>query len=222
MPDIKTIAEHVLGYQRRGLRLFASSSFQTRSVVLLHILSAIDRSIPIYFLQTGYHFPETIAYKDQIAASFGLNVIDLHSYTPKCMQKDDRGLLLFASDPDHCCYLNKVQPMEPLLNKMDVWINGIRNGQTAHRARLQLEEDTPQGCLRYHPIIDWTDELLNQYSVEHRLPRHPLKDRGYTSVGCEPCTRKPDLESAESRRESGWFGMQETECGMHTDLVRRS
>src|SRR5262245_12015639 len=113
--QFEEIREKIQSYQQKELKLFSSSSFQTHSLVLLHIISRIDKSIPIFFINTGYHFPETIAFKDRIAKLFELDVRNVFPLTPKSMQKDHNGKLMFASDPDYCCYMNKTQPMEPIL-----------------------------------------------------------------------------------------------------------
>ncbi|MCX2744314.1 phosphoadenylyl-sulfate reductase [Mangrovivirga sp. M17] len=206
-------------YKHQGKKVFTSSSFQTHSLVMLHMISRIDNTIPVYFINTGYHFPETLTFRDQVAEEFGLNVQDIKSTTPKMMQKDANGRLLFTSDPDHCCYLNKVQPMEPLLMEYDVWINGVRGDQSAVRKAMTVEQPAPNGAIRFHPMLDWTMRDIFAYIKEHNLPRHPLDAKGYSSIGCEPCTRKPDPEMHE--RESRWFGMKKVECGLHTDLVKK-
>src|SRR5687767_14747984 len=120
------IADKIKAYKAEGKTLFTTSSFQSHSLVLVHILSRIDKTIPVYFINTGYHFPETIQFRDDITAAFGLNTIDLKSDVPKFMQRDYEGKLLFTSDPDHCCYLNKTQPMDAILLSHDIWINGVR------------------------------------------------------------------------------------------------
>src|SRR5215204_3302115 len=137
------INEYQHGYQK----MFTSSSFQTHSIVLLHILSRIDNTIPIYFINTGYHFPETVAFKDQIADQLKLNMKEVSSFTPRHMQKDARGKLLFTSDPDFCCYLNKVQPLEPILAEHNVWINGVRADQSSVRKSFKEEESAPHGVI---------------------------------------------------------------------------
>ncbi|NMM50473.1 phosphoadenylyl-sulfate reductase [Marinigracilibium pacificum] len=206
-------------YKHQNKKIFTSSSFQTHSLVMLHMISRIDNTIPVFFINTGYHFPETLSFRDQIANEFGLNVIDIKSTTPKIMQKDANGRLLFTSDPDHCCYLNKVQPMEPLLLEYDVWINGVRGDQSAVRKAMTVEQPAPSGAIRFHPMLDWSMRDIFAYIKEHDLPRHPLDAKGYSSIGCEPCTRKPDPEMHE--RESRWFGMKKVECGLHTELVKK-
>ncbi|HEY9049433.1 MAG TPA: phosphoadenylyl-sulfate reductase [Ohtaekwangia sp.] len=206
-------------YKADGKKLFTTSSFQSHSLVLLHILSRIDKSIPIYFINTGYHFPETVQFRDYIGEQFGLNIIDLKSDVPKFMQRDADGRLLFTSDPDHCCYLNKTQPTDAILLSHDVWINGVRADQSAVRAAMKVEQPAKHGCTRFHPMLDWNAKMIWQYQKEYNLPKHPLEEKGYISIGCEPCTRKLDPEMQE--REARWFGMNKVECGLHTDLINK-
>lgn len=213
----EAIVQQLKGYQAAGKKLFTSSSFQSHSLVLLHILSRIDRTIPVYFINTGYHFPETVRFRDYVTELFGLNTIDLKPEVPKFMQRDAEGQLLFTSDPDHCCYLNKTQPMDGILKEYDVWINGVRADQSAVRAAMQIEQLAPYGKLRFHPMLDWTAKMIWQYQKEHKLPKHPLEEKGYVSIGCEPCTRRLDPNMQE--REARWYGLKKVECGLHTELV---
>ncbi len=207
-------------YARDNKKLFASSSFQTHSMVLLHIIGESTLDIPVYFINTGYHFPETISYKEQMTKQLGLQVIDLYSHTPKNMQKDAEGRLLFTSDPDYCCYLNKIQPMEKILQIHDIWINGIRGDQNKFRSNLKVEEAAPHDSLRFHPMLDWSSRDIFTYIKEFNIPRHPLDAQGYLSIGCEPCTHKrhPDIDQREAR----WYGLNKTECGLHTDLIKKA
>lgn len=216
--EFNEIKEQIAQYTEDEKRMFTTSSFQSHSLVLLHILSRIDNSIPVVFINTGYHFPETVEFRDRVADQFGLkNLIDLKPDTPKFMQKDAQGRLLFTSDPDHCCYLNKTQPVDSLLLRHDVWINGVRADQSATRSAMKVEQPAPHGTVRFHPMLDWNAKMIYQYQKEHSLPKHPLESNGYLSIGCEPCTRKVDPEMIE--REARWYGMNKTECGLHTDLV---
>lgn len=206
-------------YRNRDLKLFTTSSFQSHSLVLLHILSRIDKSIPIYFINTGFHFPETVRFRDEVTEAFGLNTIDLKSDVPKFMQRDPEGKLLFTSDPDHCCYLNKTQPMDAILRSKDVWINGVRADQSAVRAAMKVEQPAQHGAIRFHPMLDWNAKMIWQYQKEYNLPKHPLEEKGFVSIGCEPCTRKLDPDMQE--REARWFGLNKVECGLHTDLISK-
>ena len=217
--EIEDIKLQIEKYKSEGKKMFTTSSFQTHSLVMLHILSKIDNSIPIYFLNTGYHFPETVAFKDQVAKEFGINVLETKSSMPRFMQRDSDGRLLFTSDPDHCCYINKTAPTEHLLRNHDIWINGVRGDQSAVRKAMTTEQPAPFDTTRFHPMLDWSMKKIFAYIREHNLPRHPLDAKGYMSIGCEPCTRKLDPEMQE--REARWYGMNKVECGLHTDLVKK-
>lgn len=216
--EIDKIALAIEEYSAQGLKLFATSSFQTHSIPMLHVLSKIDNTIPIYFINTGFHFPETLEFRDQISHDFNLNLIDLHPLTPKNLQRNRDGNLYFTSDPDYCCYLNKIQPMDIPMAKHDVWINGIRADQNANRKNMRMEEGTPDGKKRFHPMLNWTNKMIFEYASAFNLPKHPLEAKGYLSIGCEPCTRK---FSFDDERTGRWFGMKKTECGLHTDLVKK-
>jgi phosphoadenosine phosphosulfate reductase len=186
---------------------------------MLHIVSRIDNTIPVYFINTGYHFPETIKFRDHVTQLFGLHTIDLKSDVPKHMQRNAEGRLLFTSDPDHCCYLNKTQPMDGILRSHDVWINGVRADQSAVRAAMKAEQPAPYNTIRFHPMLDWNAKMVWQYQKEYNLPIHPLEEKGYVSIGCEPCTRK--LDPGMQEREARWFGLKKVECGLHTELVSK-
>ena len=215
--NFEQIKQKIDEYRNEGKQIFTSSSFQTHSIPLLHIISRIDPSIPVYFLNTGYHFPETITFRDQIVDMLDLNLVNLKPDTPKNMQLDPAGKLLFTSDPDHCCYLNKTQPMEQVLLRFDVWINGIRAEQSSFRSELRIEENAKHNVIRFHPLIGWSSKDIYNYRKEFNLPEHPLESEGYFSIGCEPCTRKLDLDM--QAREARWYGLSKTECGINTDLV---
>lgn len=217
--NIEQIEEKITAYKSEGKRLFSTSSFQTHSLVLLHIISRIDNTIPIYFINTGYLFPETVSFRDKIAKEFGVKVHDIMPLTPKYMQKDADGKFLFASDPDYCCYLNKVQPMDTILASHDIWINGVRGDQSAARKSMKVEQPAPHDVIRFHPMLDWTSKMIFSYAKEHDLPKHPLDSQGYLSIGCEPCTRKPDPDMME--REARWYGLNKVECGLHTELINK-
>jgi phosphoadenosine phosphosulfate reductase len=217
--DIENIKKKIEGYLSNGKKIFTSSSFQTHSIPLLHIISRIDASIPVYFLNTGYHFSDTMEFRDEVVDLLNLNLVDLKPDTPKIMQLDPDGKLLFTSDPDHCCYLNKTQPLEQILLRFDVWVNGIRAEQSAFRSDMKVEQSAKHGVIRFHPLIGWTAKDIFEYRKKYNLPEHPLESKGYFSIGCEPCTRKVDLEMQE--REARWYGLNKTECGINTDLVKK-
>lgn len=213
VPQIQDRLKH---YYDQGLKLFTTSSFQSHSVPLLHIIAQTGLPIPVVFLNTGFHFPDTVRFKDQVAALLGLDILEVLSPVPRDQQRDVEGRLFFTSDPDHCCYLNKTLPMDPVLQSHDIWINGVRRDQNFNRSQMQVEAPAPHDVTRFHPILDWSGKMIYAYIKEHSLPRHPLDDKGYVSIGCEPCTRRV-LPGDE--RGGRWFGMTKTECGLHTELM---
>ena len=217
--NTEIIKQKIEGYKAQGLKIFTSSSFQTHSIPLLHIISRIDNTIQVYFINTGYHFTETLDYRDEVAELLGLNLKILYSPISRINQRDTNGKLLYASDPDYCCYINKVAPLEPVLAEYDVWINGVRKSQSNVRKNFEEEQKAKFGVLRYHPVLGWTDKMIYQYLNEFTWPRHPLEDKGYISIGCEPCTRKWNFDNDE--RGGRWFGLKKTECGLNTELVEK-
>lgn len=214
--------EQILHYRHEGLNIMATSSFQTHSIPMLHLLSKIDPTVPVYFLNTGYHFPQTLDFKDEVAAQLGLQVIDLESPVPKLSQRDRLERLYFTSDPDYCCYLNKTLPLEPVLMEYDIWVTGVRHDQNDHRSRFEYETPGKYNTTRFHPMLEWSNKMIYDYIREHDLPRHPLENEGYMSIGCEPCTIRLTTSVMESERGGRWFGLNKTECGLHTDLNRQT
>ena len=217
MRDIQLIKEQIEAFKQEGKRMFATSSFQTHSIPMLHIISEIDPTIPVYYMNTGFLFPETLEFKDQLSELLGLKMVGLRSHVPKLQQRDALGNFYFTSDPDYCCAINKTQPLEPLLAEHDIWINGIRADQSKTRAAMKVMQPAPFDTMRYHPMLDWNAKDIYEYREAHNLPEHPLETSGYLSIGCEPCTRK--YLDTQGERAGRWFGMNKTECGLHTDLV---
>ncbi|MEZ4721373.1 MAG: phosphoadenylyl-sulfate reductase [Flavobacteriales bacterium] len=215
---VEQIRVRIEGFRNAGQTFFASSSFQTHSLPMLHILSRVAPEMPVYFIQTGFHFPETLSFRDEVSNDFGLNVLNIESHVPKIQQRNSQGNFYFTSDPDYCCFLNKTQPMQPLLDRFDVWVNGVRADQNANRKSLNEIEHTPQGGMRFHPMLSWTKQEIWRYINEFDLPRHPLDAQGYSSIGCEPCTVKPSLGDD---RDGRWLGQNKTECGLHTELISK-
>lgn len=215
--EIEKIEYTIHDFRKNSQKLFLTSSLQSHSIPLLHIVHQIDPDIPIYFLDTGYHFPETIEFKERLKNKFNLNIYDLESPIEKINQRDPNGKLMYASDPDYCCYMNKVLPLEPVLKEYDVWISGIRAAQNSFRSTMNEIENGKYGTKRYHPVLNWTSKMIYTYQKKHNLPEHPLEAKGYFSVGCMPCTRK--MENNGDPREMRWFGMNKTECGLQTDTL---
>lgn len=181
------------------------------------MISELDRTIPVYYTNTGFLFPETLQFVDEVSALLNLTVIALRPEVTKIRQMDHQGRFLYTSDPDHCCYLNKVAPLDPILIENDVWINGIRADQSAVRSEMLEEQPASNNCLRFHPMLRWNAKMVYYYRKHFDLPEHPLEKHGYLSIGCEPCTSKHFGEG--NQRNARWFGMNKTECGLNTTLI---
>lgn len=201
-----------------GEEVAASSSFQTQSMPLLHRISLVCPSLPVLFLDTGFHFPETLAFRDRVVALFGLNLQVL-----RCRIERDAFLRcygpLYRSDPDLCCYLNKVEPLARALAGRRAWIAGIRRDQTAARRTTRVVERGEDLVYKISPLAGWTAADVDDYIRQHDLPVHPLTAQGYASIGCKPCTRavQPDADPRAGR----WADGAKTECGLHEDNWRR-
>lgn len=213
------IKKEIKDFSSGGKKLFMTSSFQTHSIPLIHIVHNVDPEIPIYFIDTGYHFTETIEFKNELKDKYGFNVVDIRSEVSRINQRDAAGNLMYTSDPDYCCYINKVQPLEPVLREFDIWISGVRSAQTKHRENLGRTVEGKHGTLHYHPVIEWTSKMIYDYRKTFDLPEHPLEKYGYFSVGCMPCTRKIDMSGKGSERDTRWFGLNKNECGLHTETL---
>jgi phosphoadenosine phosphosulfate reductase len=192
-----------------------TSSFQTECVALVHLLVAQRPEIPVLFLDTGYHFAETYVYRDQISEKLKLNLISLQAVQTVALQESQFGLL-YQTDPGRCCGFRKVDPLFAAVGGYEVWFTALRRDQSPTRANLKHSDEfqLPGGkkLLKVSPLADWTTQDVWEYLKLHNLPVLPLYDRGYTSIGCEPCTSLPfDPDNPRSGRWSG----QKLECGIH-------
>ncbi|MBN1965647.1 MAG: phosphoadenylyl-sulfate reductase [Anaerolineae bacterium] len=198
-----------------GERAAASSSFQTQSVPLLHLIGQVCPGLPVIFLDTGFHFAETLAFRDDLIARFGLNVVVVRRQPGQTGALHLSGDPLYRTDPDLCCYINKVEPMQRALKAYDAWLSGVRHDQTENRAGKRIFERRADGLLQIHPVLAWTKRDMWTYINRHDLPAHPLLAQGYLSIGCAPCTRP--VTDGQDERAGRWVGTDKTECGLHLD-----
>ena len=207
----------VLGEGLAG-RIAAVSSFGAESAVLLHLLADIDRNVPVLFLETGKHFPETLAYRDELIARFGLtNVISLIPDAELLAKRDENGLR-WSFDPDGCCEIRKVLPLAKALADYDATITGRKGFQNAARAglpRFEIDLTDQAARLKVNPLADWSGDQIKAYMAAAGLPVHPLVAQGYLSIGCMPCTTM--VAPGEDPRSGRWKGWDKTECGIHVD-----
>ena len=186
-----------------------TSSFGTESAYLLHLISRICPTQKVHFINTGYHFKETIDYKDQLTKLFGLNLIEIH---PEMNDHNfTRDKELWKIHPNKCCYLNKVRPVEKIDKKYRVWLSGLKQNQSASRYSIKIFENK-DSIIKFHPIFDQSEESINEYLEYFGLPPHPLKEEGYGSIGCYHCTAKG------MGRDGRWSTKNKTECGLHFDV----
>ena len=213
---IEQARELIAGELASGRLACVTSSFQTECVALVHMIVAQKPDIPVLFLETGYHFPETLAYRDKIASEWKLNLRNLESKQSVADQEAQFGILNQTA-PDKCCKLRKVGPLFEGLSEFELWFTGLRREQSPTRANLQEVEPfkLPSGKTleKISPLAGWTNREVWQYLGKHGIPALPLYDQGYTSIGCAPCTAKPiDPEDLRSGR---WQGKGKLECGIH-------
>lgn len=200
-------------------QIAVSSSFQTQSVPLLHMVSRIDPEMLIFFLDTGFHFWETLIFREQLQRELGLRIQNLYVDRQWKNFLDRFGRNLYDQDPDLCCYLRKVQPMQKAMTTVRAWISGIRRDQTSNRRSARILELERDGLVKINPLLNWTREDVRAYMKEHNLPAHPLLEKGYRSIGCKPCTRA--VAQDEDERAGRWSGKGKTECGLHTEMFNQ-
>jgi len=188
------------------------SSFGSESAVLLHLMAEIDPNTPVLFLNTGKLFGETLRYRDRLQERLGLG--DLRALAPNV---NDRATLdpegtLWSRDTDACCNFRKVIPLKRALEGFEAQVTGRKKFQTRERAAMQPVE-LFEGRFRFNPLVEWSQADLEAYMDAHDLPRHPLVEDGYPSIGCMPCTRR--VKSGEDYRAGRWSGLDKDECGIH-------
>ncbi len=197
-----------------------TSSFQVSGVVLIYLIKKMKIDFPVYFIDTGYHFPETLEFKNRLEKEWNLNVIIIRSKISKKEQEKEYGKFLYNRNPDLCCLINKVEPLRELKRKLGVnaWISAIRRDQSQSRSDYKVFMKDPTNHIRIHPLINWTINDIWNFVNKRKIPFHPLYEKGYTSIGCFPpaCTAKNKENNSE--REGRWTGKKKIECGLHLDL----
>jgi len=204
-----------LGFQERIQRLYEyfpvddvlfTSSFGTKSVVMLTLVSRGNAKQKVHMLNTGYHFPETLAYKDTLSEITGLEVVEILPDAERHQQTVDTEM--WDSQPSRCCHYNKVMPLKAVKDRHTVWMSGVHSYQTMNRAAMRIFENV-DGLIHFHPLIDITEGEFLYHLEKDQLPRHPLEAQGYGSIGCHHCTRPGQ------GRAGRWAGKDKDECGLH-------
>ena len=195
-------------------RIALVSSFGADSVVLLHMVAQVDPATPVVFVDTGQHFEETLSYRDALVARFGLTNLVLAEPDANVTAAEDPEKSLFASDPDRCCDIRKVEPLARALDGYDAWITGRKGFQSATRSRVPLFE-AEGDRVKVNPLVGWSASDLLDYIRAADLPPHPLVAKGFPSIGCLPCTSR--VAPGEDPRAGRWRGRTKSECGIHTE-----
>ena len=210
MTDASHLIEHELAVAARPC---LTISFQAECVVLAHMARAHAPNLPMLFLDTWHHFPELVAYAERLSRDWRLNLVTLRATVPQ--------VGLWKSDLDGCCARHKITPLFAALGKFDLWLTGLRREQSPTRASLQAVDSftLPGGhtLRKVSPLAAWTMGEVDEYLDRHAIPRLPLYDAGYTSIGCEPCTTR-SADASDPR--SGRWGGRKLECGIHIGARR--
>jgi phosphoadenosine phosphosulfate reductase len=195
-------------------RIALVSSFGADSVVLLHMVAQVDPATPVVFVDTGQHFEETLSYRDALVARLGLTNLINAEPDAAVTAAEDPEKFLFASDPDRCCDIRKVEPLARALDGYDAWITGRKGFQSATRSRVPLFE-AEGDRVKVNPLVGWSASDLLDYIRAADLPPHPLVAKGFPSIGCLPCTSR--VAPGEDPRAGRWRGRTKSECGIHTE-----
>lgn len=214
----RLLAEHAAAARRGAVCI--TCSFQAEDMIVLDKLRAILPSIPVLFLDTGYHFAETYAYRDRMAEKWNLNIRNLTAKKSVAQQEAEFGILN-RTDPGRCCHLRKVEPLFEALEEFELWFTGLRREQSPTRKNLKVVEQhlLPSGksLLKVSPLAAWTWGQVWEHTARQKIDYLPLYDMGYRSIGCEPCTSIP---AAGADPRSGRWGGSKLECGIHTESKR--
>jgi phosphoadenosine phosphosulfate reductase len=195
-----------------GGRLAVAASMQ--DAVLAHLTSQVVPGVDVLFLDTGFHFAETVAMRGRVARELAVNVVDVRPRRTVQEQADDHGPALHDRDPGLCCFLRKVEPLARALEPYAAWVSGVRRAEAPTRAATAVVAwDDAHDLMKVNPLAHWTSADVDAYVARHDLPQHPLVAQGFPSIGCQPCTRR--VEPGADPRSGRWAGRDKVECGIH-------
>jgi phosphoadenosine phosphosulfate reductase len=212
-------------WERFGNRAAIGTSFQGAGVVMIHLAKLAGLPFPVFTLDTGLLFPETLALKQRLEEFFGLKIEALEPDLTVEQQADVHGPELWKREPDLCCTARKVLPLRGKLEDLSCWLTGLRRQQSQSRADVQiveiyhLDEETGREIVKLNPMANWSREEIWNHIRQYHVPYNPLHDQGYRSIGCMPCTRK--ITEDQDERAGRWTGFKKVECGIHTFLPKK-
>lgn len=208
-----------------GNRAAIGTSFQGAGLVMMHIAQEEKLPLPVFTLDTGLLFRETVELKKRLETFFGISIESLEPEFSVDAQAARYGPELWKNDPDSCCFMRKVEPLQRKLQSLDCWITGLRRQQSDTRSSIgivELYEFDPimnREIVKLNPMANWKREAVWDYLKKHQIPYNPLHDQGYGSIGCVPCTSK--AAQGENERAGRWTGFNKTECGIHTFMKKK-
>lgn len=213
-------------WERFGPRAAIGTSFQGAGLVMMDLAKKHGLPFPVFTLDTGLLFPETVALRSRLEEFFGYKIESLEPDLSVERQAEAYGPELWKKDPDLCCSMRKVLPLQGRLSELDCWITGLRRQQSDTRSGVGIIElylfDEAQGrdIVKLNPMANWTREKVWSHLKENKIPYNPLQDQGYRSIGCQPCTNK--TVGDDNERAGRWTGFNKVECGIHTFMARKS
>jgi len=210
-------AEDVMAWALKtfGSRIALASAFGPEGMVLIDLAVRIDPRVRVFTLDTGLFFPETYALMEEVEQRFGIVIEREKPALTVDEQAAQIAPSLWQHDPDRCCHMRKVEPLQRKLATLDAWITAIRRDQTPDRAcSHKVEWDAKFNLVKINPLCDWTTSQTWKHVLDHDLPYNPLHDQGYPSIGCTPCTRP--VQIGHDPRSGRWSGLGKTECGLHS------
>ena len=219
--------EEVLAWawERFGTKAAVGTSFQGAGLVMIDLARKAGFKFPVFTLDTGLLFPETVALKKRLEDYFGFEIEGLKADLTVEQQNEAQGPDLWKRDPDLCCTIRKVFPLRNKLSDLDCWITGLRRQQSETRASIgvielyNFDEAAGKDIVKLNPMANWAREDIWKYIHDHKIPYNPLHDQGYRSIGCLPCTQKS--EGGENERAGRWIGFKKVECGIHTFMSKK-
>jgi phosphoadenosine phosphosulfate reductase len=213
-------------WERFGKRAAIGTSFQGAGLVMMHLAKQNGIQFPVFTLDTGLLFPETLALKKRLEDFFGFQIESLVPDLTVEQQADAQGPELWKREPDLCCTMRKVLPLRSKLADLDCWITGLRRQQSDTRSSIGIielyafDESAGRDIVKLNPMANWSREAVWNYIKEHKIPYNPLHDQGYRSIGCQPCTNK--TAGGENERAGRWTGFNKVECGIHTFMSKKA
>ncbi len=212
-------------WERFGARAAIGTSFQGAGLVMMHLAKINHYDFPVFTLDTGLLFPETLELKQRLEEFYGFPIEGLHPDLTVEQQNEAQGPELWARNPDLCCTIRKVLPLQSKLADIDCWITGLRREQSDTRADVGIvevyvfDEQAKRDIVKLNPMANWSRDQVWQYIHDHKIPYNPLHDQGYRSIGCRPCTKAS--AGGEGERAGRWTGFNKVECGIHTFLSKK-